>query len=496
MVELKSISKYFPSNGVMALTGASITLRPGEIHALLGENGSGKSTLMHVLAGYFLPTDGSILIAGKPRRFSAPGDALACGIGMVRQHPALIGGFKVWEDCILGAERQKEGTFLSGISPFYSPRLLKSKVREVSEGRGFNLPLESPTQSLTISERQKAAVLSLLLRGVKWLIFDEPTSVLTTEEKENFFKLLADLRKEGRGIFLITHKLEEALHLSDRITVIRGGIIEKTFDSKEASLEVLEKAIFQGSDTIYSTKMTPSGSTISSINKKPVLSVNDLMIKLPGATELNKISFNIPCGEILGITGVRDLGLEALELALCGLLSPARDLTMQGSISLNGYEILGKGVLAFRRAGGAYLGPDRLGVNLASGLPLRESLLIHAFRRLKRGIFLKAGPLTEFCRRIMDGAGIDRSPSAPVDSFSGGMLQRILLAREFAEEASLLILSEGGSGLDYSKRLELEQRLREIAGQEKAVLLISTDVHELITVADRILVLEEGGLKG
>jgi len=194
MVELRGISKYFPSNGVTALENAGLTLRSGEVHALLGENGTGKSTLMHILAGYFPPTSGTILVDGKQRHFSTPADALALGIGMVRQHPGFIKGFRVWEDCILGAEKNNKpdsrlssrgnfaGTFLQKChSLFLDPGNSRERAGELSNQWGFDLPLDKEAESLTVSQRQKAAVLTLLLRNVKWFIFDEPTAVLTPE---------------------------------------------------------------------------------------------------------------------------------------------------------------------------------------------------------------------------------------------------------------------------------------------------------------------------
>ena len=200
MVELRGISKYFPANGVMALDNAELNLKAGEIHALLGENGSGKSTLMHILAGYIPPTSGSIFVDGKRQRFSSSADALALGIGMVRQHPGYIKGFKVWEDCVLGSEKQRgQGIFLD--SAFQ-----RKRVEEKMNQWHFDLPLDEKAESLTVSQRQKAAILALLLRNVNWFIFDEPTAVLSAEETKNLFQLFDRLQSDGKGIIFITHK--------------------------------------------------------------------------------------------------------------------------------------------------------------------------------------------------------------------------------------------------------------------------------------------------
>ena len=490
MVELRGISKYFPSNGVTALENAGLTLCPGEIHALLGENGTGKSTLMHILSGYFPPTSGSILINGKERRFAAPADALAAGIGMVRQHPGFIREFKVWEDCILGAEMPHHGLFLN-------PRLSRKRVEKISSQWEFDLPLDSKAEYLTVSQRQKTAVLALLLRDVKWFIFDEPTAVLTPGETKSLFELFRRLRGEGRGIILITHKLDEALSISDRVTVMRRGVTQKTRNTKELSVEELKNSISGIEEGVSHLSVQPAPAVPD--EEKPVLTIRDLQLEMPGFPHIRNVNLELKPGRILGIAGVRDSGLETLELAVAGFLEkPGKGRAnppgkFEGSITLNGRNITGRGVRAFRDAGGAYLGADRLGVNLAPDLPLKESLIIHACRR-RRGIFLDMNYLNSWCRKIMSHAGIERSVTDRADSFSGGMLQRILLAREFAEEASLVVLAEAGSGLDQFNRLRLAEELKTLTRRGGSALLFSTDVPELISVADEIMVLRNGTL--
>ena len=487
MIEIRGVSKYFTSNGVMALENANFSLRTGEIHALLGENGTGKSTLMHILAGYFPPDSGTILVDGIERHFSSTADALALKIGMLRQHPAYVRGFKVWEDCILGAEGVVGGKL------FFNPGNLKKRVEELSTKWKFDLPLESRSESLTISQRQKAAVLALLLRNVKYFIFDEPSTVLRPEESNAFFELLNRLRSEGRGIILITHKLQEALAVSDRITVIRRGMTGESRNTKELSIEDLKESIFETTTAQLTSKRGEIGFPIRQAPRRPVLEIKDLHLEKCGFPQLKNVNLCLRAGEILGITGVRNGGIETLELALVGLLSKS---VIKGSITLNGHETSGKGVRAFRDAGGAYLGADRLGKNLAVGFPISESLIIHSHRRSRRGlgIFLDTNSLNFWCQKIISKAGITRSVSDMSSSFSGGMLQRILLAREFAEEASLLVLAEAGSGLDQQNRLKLEEELKTYAGCGAAVLLFSTDMEELLPIADEIMVLKNGVL--
>ena len=516
MVELRGISKYFSSNGVMALENAGLTLRSGEIHALLGENGTGKSTLMHILAGYFPPSSGTILVDGKERRFSAPADALAAGIGMVRQYPGFIQGFKVWENCILGAERQPlslstgakpsryakyAGVFINKCrSLFLDPGSAKKRAGELSNRWNFDLPLDRQTESLTVSQRQKASVLALLLRDVKWFVFDEPTAVLTADESKSLLELFRLLANEGHGIIFITHKLDEALAVSDRITVIRRGVTEKPRDTKDLSPEALKDIIFLGVKNFAVSAGADASVPAVSGEEKPVLVIKDLRLEQPGLLHIRNINLELGPGKILGITGVRDGGLETLELAVTGLpQNPAHDKgnsarKPEGSITLNGFDITGKGIRAFRDAGGACLGADRLGSNLAPDLPLFESLVIHCFRRARRGfgIFLDMDRLYSWCSKIMNRAGIARPVSDKAVSFSGGMLQRILLAREFAEDASLLVLAEPGSGLDQFNCQKLAGELKSLVYRGAAVLLFSTDMEELVSVADEIMILSGG----
>jgi len=480
MIELRGICKYFPSNGVTALQGVDFTLKPGEIHALLGENGSGKSTLMHILAGYSPPSSGEIFVGGEKRHFSSHADALALGIGMVRQFPDFVRGFKVWEDCVLGSEKQGQNRL------FFDPARLRKRVEEKAALWHFDLPLDAKAESLTVSQRQKAALLSLLLRNVQWFVFDEPTTALPPDETKNLFELYKRLRNEGRSIVFITHKTDEALDVSDRITVLKAGAIyTKGYLEKNLTQRGIEPRTF--GSMVRCTEENGAWHLF----EHPVLEVKDLHLEPPGLPPVKNINFRLMSGRILGITGDRNSGLETLELAITGLLNGATNkrnrTNIKGSITINGKNVAGKGVLAFRDAGGAYLGADRLGNNLAPELPLSESLVIHVCRRARRGIFLNMGHLDSWCEKIMGMAGIVRFAKDRANSFSGGMIQRILLAREFAEGASLIVLAEAGSSLDEASRAKLTDDLQEYARQGKAILLFSADMEELRSLADEII---------
>ncbi len=480
------------------MDNAGFELRPGEIHALLGENGAGKSTLMHVMSGYLQPDSGSIIVDGIPRHFSLPRDAIKTGIGMVRQDPRMVPGFRVWEDCIVGLGQN------AGILESRSGIIFRTKSRElvksVSDEWGFDLPIDDSVENLTIGQRQKTAILSLLLKNVTYFILDEPTAVLSILETERLFYLLKKLRDDGKGIVIISHKLEETLALSDCVTVLRNGKLTASRESKNVSMEKISSYIF-GSENI---KDITSASSLDKNDKnirksdmqeiQTIFQVKNLSVEDPEKPFLRGIDINVTRGKITGFAGVRDSGLETLELVLSGFLVPKT-----GTIMLNGRSIGRQGPEHFRKAGGAYLSGDRTGTAMAYELPLFDSLIIHAHRRCsgnsiwqrKLG-FLDKTYLHDWVDRIMEKAGISRSVESSGQAFSGGMIQRILVQRELAENADLFILSEPVWGLDRNAAEKVISELKEYAEKEKSILIFSTDLDFLISVSDEIIALQNG----
>jgi simple sugar transport system ATP-binding protein len=477
VIEQQGIYQQFSSNGVRALDGADFSASGAEIHALLGENGAGKSTLMHVLAGYLSPDAGQVSVDGRRYRFSIPAAALKAGIGMVRQYPHLTPGWSVWEDCTVGAE---PGFVLHR-------KRARRRVQDFVDRWGFALPVDAPVDTLTISQRQKVAILALLLRQVRYLIFDEPTAVLSPPETEQLFALFRSLKAEGAGIILISHKLDETLRLADRVTVLRHGKTVATGTAQSFTRESLNEYLFG----VLPEKERPGTKPVPG---QPVLSVCDLSVEAPGYPFLRKVNLKVSAGTVLGIAGVRDSGLETLERAVTGRLPSSA-----GTVVLAGTDITGRGIPLFRRAGGAYLTAD--GSAAASALSLFDTLLIHLHRRALSGWLGKIGIMDRrfLVRRLsalMAAAGVVRPFTARTDSCSGGMLQRLVLSRELAENARVLVLSEPGRGLDRKSREELANRLHAYIMQAHmpAVLLFSTDLDELAGVADEIAVLYNGAI--
>ncbi len=483
MIELVGIRKFFAANGVEALSGADFDLRPGEIHALVGENGAGKSTLMHVLSGNLEPSAGILRLDGEERRFSSVSDALAAGVGMLRQHPRLVNGFAVWEDCVLGAEPRRFG--------FLDRRAARKAVMEASAAWGFGLDADALVDTLAVSQRQKAGILALLLRGVRTLILDEPTAVLAPDETERLFDLLRALRDEGRSIVLISHKLAETLSVADRVTVLRRGRTVASLPAADVESAQLASLMF-GADEERAIGRSAPNAPRGGAAGPPVFTVRGLQVRESGRPHLRGVDLEVARGTILGIAGVRDSGLETLELALAGLLPIAA-----GTIELGGKRIEGRGVAAFRAAGAAYVPADRMGMAVAPRLSLADNLTVHEHRRARRGLlgrlgFLDRTALRAWTASVMEEARVAGEGRSSADSFSGGTLQRLITAREFAENFSLVIMAEPGWGLDAASRRRLNDRIRRLTESGRSALLLSTDVDELIALSDEIAILRDG----
>jgi simple sugar transport system ATP-binding protein len=504
MVELVQIQKYFPSNGVKALDHADFSLREGEIHALLGENGAGKSTLMHIMAGFLRPgpegklgrllpgeisrnQGGRIVVDGREHHFLSPAGALAAGIGMVRQHPHQIPGFPVWKNCVLGS--------MSRPPLFINLRETRQRVAGLDKYLGFDLPLDSPAETLTVSQGQKAAILNLILRDVRYLIFDEPTAVLTPAETEGLFTVFKRLRDEGRGIVLISHKLEETLRLAGRVTVLRRGKTTASFTAGYVDSASLWNLIFDdkagGSGSGLNLSLSRLGAAAAPGNRQgvvsrtgsvPALRLRNFTVNVSGRPLIRGLDLDLEEGAIMGIAGVRDSGLETLEYALTGFLPSS------GSMKIRGVELARRNIRAFRSAGGAYLGTGGEGL----ALPVQDILALHAHRRFQNRGILDLPKLERWVKLIMRAARVPVWNRASARVFSGGQVQRLLLTRELAEKCSLLIVSEPGRGLDSHYRNKLAVHLRAKAARGTGILIFSTDIEELVFLSDRIAVLRDG----
>jgi simple sugar transport system ATP-binding protein len=474
-VEALGIRKYFPANGVEALSEVSFDLRPGEIHALVGENGAGKSTLMHVLAGIFEPSAGALFVDGTERRFSNPGDALRAGIGLVRQHPQVVPGFALWEDCVLGAEPAIRGVVRRAAA--------RKTVGDLSCRWGFDLDPDARTDSLAVSQRQKAAVLSLLMRGVRYLLLDEPTAVLAPQETERLFSLLRVLKGEGAGIVLISHKLPETLEVADRITVLRRGALAGTVTAAGTDAEALRGMMFGPT-----ANSSGAGSSPEPAAGEPALRIRGLATAGGGHPLLRGIDLDLRKGEILGVAGVRESGLGTLELAAAGMLRPKA-----GSIELLGSEIGGRGTGRFGTREGYTCRRTGWASPRAAAVPGRQP---HQSTPAAEEA-PNCGSRTESPDQgdTRSGPGIRRSPG------TGQLLFRRNPAAADTRpgirgDPEFVLLSEPGWGLDAASKAELDRRIRRLAAAGKAVLLLSTDLDELTTLCGTVAVLRDGRVSG
>jgi simple sugar transport system ATP-binding protein len=529
VIELRDITKTYRENGVRALSGVDFSLEPGEIHTVAGENGAGKSTLMHVLGGYLKPDSGKILVNGQPRHFPLPASALRAGIGMVRQRPSLVDTFSVWENCALGVTMKSGGDF------FFDRRKARDATGAMIEKLGFRLPLDAKAGTLTLAGQKKTAVLSLVMRGASYFIFDEPFAYLRHDEKDEMRSLFLSLRNEEKGVAVIAHEIREILPVSDRVTVLRNGRVALAGDKSEVDEARVIRAMFADStDTPpVAARTAPSARTTETApsdggNKRKeangrgetgkkngknetALSVRNLCVNQLPFYPLEHISLEARRGEITGIAGMRESGVETLELALAGLLEPEGG-SIEAAAPLNGRN----------EARTAYIGLGGSAEAFAPSLSVRDNLILHEHQARTGGRnhgrgwhsngwnnlgFLDTKALAAFATSLVEKAGLSASVSiaAPASSLSGGMLARIIVERELAKDADVLLLSDPSAGLDLRALNTLLQKIRAFADSGGAVILFLSGVsphetgnpsgtHELAGLCDRLYALESGRL--
>ncbi len=478
LVRMEGITKRF--GAVVALDGADFELLPGEIHALLGENGAGKTTLMNVLSGLYRPDAGRIFVAGQPVRIRGPRDAVRLGIGMVHQHFELVGHFTALENIVLGREG---GAVLA-------PRRLRAEVEALMERFGLAVPLDREVRTLPVGTQQKVEILKALYRGAQVLILDEPTTLLTPQEVDALFGTLRRLVASGLGVVFITHKLQEVLRTSDRITVMRRGRRVATVRREEASPEELVVWMV-GSRPPDLVRRERAGSG------EVVLALRGLTVRDErGVVVLRDCSLEVRGGEILGIAGVAGNGQRELAAAVVGALRPD-----SGDIVLDGSPITHLGI-ADRLARGVFLIPeDRLREGILPRLSVAENLVLGMHRLL----FPSGRYQTRVARAVAEQAIetfriVCPGPAAPAGTLSGGNLQKLIAARVFAQaertKARLLVALNPTRGLDVPSTAFVHQELAAFCARGGGVLLISEDLDELFKLADRIAVLYRGTVAG
>ncbi|ASA77419.1 ABC transporter ATP-binding protein [Thermococcus sp. 5-4] len=481
IIEMKGIVKVYP-DGTKALKGVDLTVYKGEILGLLGENGAGKTTLMKVLFGMLHPTSGKIFIRGEEVRFKSPSDAIAHGIGMVHQHFTLVEVFDALHNIILGMEGH-------GLFSKIDVDKATEKLQELMEDLNFKVPLDVPVEDLPVGVQQRIEILKMLFRDVDVLILDEPTAVLTPLEVEELFAVLKKLKAEGKTIIFISHKLNEVMELTDRVTVIRKGEVIGTVNTSEATPQLLARMMV-GRDVVLRIQKPPKEPG------EPILEIKDLWVKGDrGEDAVRGLSFEVRAGEIFGIAGVEGNGQTELIEAITGLRRPEK-----GHVILNGTEITGRSPKELYEAGMAHIPEDRTHMGLILNMTVTENAILglqwmREFQRWKGTIdWNKAREHTG--RLIEEFEIVAPGVDAPVKSLSGGNQQKLIVAREVSKKPVLIVASQPTRGVDVASTEYIRNYLVKLRNEGKAVLLVSADLDEVVQLSDRMGIIYEGEFMG
>ncbi len=475
VLELRGITKAFP--GVLANDHIDLVLEQGEVHALLGENGAGKSTLMNILYGLYTQDAGEIYVRGKQVNIVDPNDAIALGIGMVHQHFMLVPVLTVTENVMLGVEEIRNGIFLDR-------RKAAKRIEEISRQYHLDVDPNAYIRDLPVGLQQRVEIIKLLYRNADILILDEPTAVLTPQEVTELFKIIRSLLAQGKSVIFITHKLNEVMELADHITVLRGGrVVGHTTPADTTEQELASMMV--GRDVMLSVDKAPA---------KPgdvVLSVRDLHVPDDlGAPAVRGVSFDVRAGEILGVAGVQGNGQTELVEALAGLQS-----VTGGTVEIMGVDVTNASPRHILDQGVAHVPEDRQADGLVLSFTVAENMILNTYNKapFAEGGRLRETVIEETARRLVDEFDV-RTPGivTPVSNLSGGNQQKVIVAREFSRPIRLLIASQPTRGIDVGSIEYIHQRIVEKRDQGTGVLLVSSELDEILSLSDRIAVMYEG----
>jgi simple sugar transport system ATP-binding protein len=477
-VEMRGIGKRFP--GVIANEDVNLDLRSGEVHALLGENGAGKTTLMRILSGLYQADRGTISIDGKPCSLRSPSQALEAGIGMVHQNFRLVETLTVAENIHLG---------WNSTPVIISPAILAKRTREVFAAYRLQVEPEAKVRELSVGEQQRVEILRVLARGVRILILDEPTSVLTPHEAEELFRVIRSLVSNGQTVVFISHKLDEVLAIADRVTVLRNGKKVDTCSRADCTHRSLS-TMMVGRDVGHQVQPKAEGSCGNVVLK--VQGLNALSDRnLPALIDVN---LEIRAREILGVAGVAGNGQKELAEVLTGLR-----LMQSGKVELSGEDVTGWTPEAAVKAGVGHIPESRLGMGLIADASVMENAILREYDKppISRGPWLIVSEAERFARTLLEQAGV-RVPTVNtwLRLLSGGNQQRLLARREIMEATRLLVAVHPTRGLDLVATAELRQSLSEYRNQGGAILLISEDLDEILLMSDRVAVMYRGKIIG
>ena len=479
-VSMRGVTKTFP--GVIANADVSIDFHKGEIHALLGENGAGKSTLMNVLTGIYRQNGGEIFVDGKKAEFNKAADAIDAGIGMVHQHFKLVKAFTVAQNLHMGWAKTPA---------WISDAQLNQSAGEIAEEFGFGITPEAYIDELSAGAQQRVEILRVLARGTQVLIVDEPTAVLTPPEVESLFKVLRALKASGRTIIFISHKLDEVLDISDRVTVLRGGKVVATHESKDMTTQSLAN-LMVGRDVLFERMDRHHA---SDAERHEVLRLEDVSaVHENGAAALTKVNLSISAFEILGVAGVAGNGQRALSEVIAGV-RPVKT----GKVKINAHDIAKLGADDVAELGVGHIPEDRLKSGFAGDLPVSANAVLRAYKEepVSSGIWYHEGAAVALAEQMVAEAEVSTPDvHVPLRNLSGGNQQRLIAERECQIADQLLVAVYPMRGLDVGAVERLRAMIMERRNAGAAVILVSEELDELLELSDRIAVLNHGRIVG
>jgi len=479
VLELRGITKRFP--GVVANDHVDFDLRPGEVHALLGENGAGKSTLMNILYGLYKPDEGEVVLKGKPVVFGSAKDAIDRGIGMVHQHFMLIPVMTVAENIVLEVEPRKAGVLLD-----YDQAV--ERVREISTRYGLAVNPTAKVENISVGQQQRVEILKALYRGAEILILDEPTAVLTPQEAGELFAIIKSLQEGGTSIIFISHKLNEVLEIADRITVLRRGKMIDTVPREGATEEGLAKMMVGREVLLRVEKPPPQTGGV-------LLEVRDLSVDDDrGLPAVRDVSLSVRAGEIVGIAGVEGNGQSELIEAITGLRSAS-----SGEVAVAGQVVPHPTARRMLDVGVGHIPEDRQRRGLVLEFSIAENIALHDYNKPPASRFGWLFPrrLIQRARSLIREFDVrGGGPQTAGGALSGGNQQKVVAAREVSRDPKVLVAAQPTRGLDVGAIEYLHRRLVEERDEGRAILLISLELDEILSLSDRILVMYEGRIVG
>ena len=477
MLETRHIMKTF--GNVVANNDVSFSVENGTIHAIVGENGAGKSTIMRIVYGFYNADSGEILIDGEPVSIRSPHDAIALGIGMVHQHFMLVDNMSVAENIVLGAE--------TGSAVSLDLEKADREIKKLSDDLKLGVDPRALIEDLSVGQQQRVELLKALYRNANILILDEPTAVLSPQEAEEFFAILRRMKEQGKTIIIITHKLDEVLAISDDVTVMRDGKVVGNVRTAETNAQELARLIV-GRDVLLRVQKDDAHPA------EVALRVTDLSVPGRHGVDVRDVSFEVRCGEIVGIAGIEGNGQTELIEAIAGLARPNG-----GRIEFEGNDITGLSPRAVKEHGIAHIPEDRhkRGLLLNESLAANSILGVHYRPPVAVGGFMNTAAIKRQVDDIIDNFDV-RPPVAelPARALSGGNQQKLIIGREFEIDPKLLLVSQPTRGVDIGAIEFIHRKLIALRDAGRAVLLVSAELEEVTALADRLLVIRDGKLVG